>query len=370
MSLSSITKRATHLIRKFFLTRKGYSSYYVSNFSKLLKDAYRKSPLPRNEKKWAYKRGFFPWRIQQYGLNENNYKSIISDEDYLYLYPLNNNYRKWIDDKLTFRYVLAPFQKYVPEYYFHLVKERGIMRLMDCPEEFDSTIDGLIALLKAKKLLAMKPTAGEKGVGFFKLESVEDGFLVNGEQKTQDEMKEFFSTLSDHIVTEYVDAHPLLNRINPYSVNTLRVMVINEHGNDPIIPFVYMRVGTKQSGTVDNVSQGGMVCKVDVETGRFYDAETLNNHVYHKVINHPDTNEPLEGILPHWELIKNTIIQISSYIPQLRWLGFDVAITTDGFKIVEVNSHQGLHKANEYPPEVNRFLFSELEKKKRKYGRK
>ena len=160
--------------------------------------------------------------------------------------------------------------------------------------------------------------------------------------------------------------HPDLKKINPESVNTVRVIVINEHGNDPIIPFAFMRIGTKKSGSVDNVAQGGMVCKVDVKTGRFYDAQTLTDHVYTNVERHPDTGEPLEGVIPNWETVMNGLLDISRYCPQLTWLGYDIAVTQDGFQIIEINSHPGLHKPHEFPEAVTSFLQRTLKKKKEK----
>lgn len=359
--------RIINEFRKRSLLRKGYSNYYISFYSKELKNAYKNSDLPKKERKWAYDRGFFPWRIKQYGLTEDNYKTIFSDQDYYYLYPLNNQYRIWIDDKLTTKYILAPFNRFLPEYYYHLLKGRDVMRLMDCPPEFTPDPDALLSLLREKKLLAAKKSAGSLGVGFYKLEADGDGFIVNGAAKNENEFRTFLKGLDDYIVTEFVEMHPMLKKINPYSVNTIRATVINRNGNDGSFPFAFFRIGTKQSGIVDNVSRGGMVCKIDVETGRFYDGQTLHDHVYEHVERHPDTNEPLEGILPNWELVKNTLLEITQYCPQLKWMGFDIAITEDGFKIIEINSHQQLHKAHEYPPEVSDFLFEELRNKQKRY---
>lgn len=247
------------------------------------------------------------------------------------------------------------------------MKDRGVMRLMDCPADCTPDYDGIICLLCEKKALAAKLAMGSYGIGFYKLEAVNDGFLVNGKEKNEEEFRKFLGSLNDYIITEYVEMHPVLKKINPMALNTIRVTLINENGNDPIIPFAFMRIGTKKSGAVDNTGHGGMLCRVDVDTGRFYDGEVLVDHVYIKSPNHPDTNEPIEGILPNWELIKSTLLDVARYFPQLRWLGFDIGITEDGFRIIEINSHQGLHKAHEYPPEVTNFLFSELEKKKKRY---
>lgn len=350
--------------------KKGYSAYYVSFYRKELRKNYLSSSLPQKQKKWAYQRGFNPWRIEQYGLTEENYKDVISDRDYFYLHPINNRYSVWIDNKLTMKYILAPFDKYLPKYYFHLMHGRDVMKLMDCHEKYSADVDGVVNLLEDCGVLAAKMAAGTYGIGFYKLESKNGSYLVNGEIYDKEKFENFLLSLNDYIITEYIEMHSDLKKINPYSVNTIRVVVINEHGNDTIIPFAFMRIGTKKSGIVDNVAQGGMVCKINVETGEFYDGEALKNHVYIKADVHPDTGEKIQGIVPNWEIVKTELIKMAQYYPQLEWLGYDIAITEDGFKIIEINSHQGLHKAHENPKVLKDYLNRKLAEKKKKYNMK
>ena len=179
-------------------------------------------------------------------------------------------------------------------------------------------------------------------------------------------MVEFISSLRDYIIVEYVEMHPEIKRLNPMSLNTIRVMLINEDGNNPFIASSFMRIGTKQSGIVDNTAQGGMFCKVDVQTGRFFDGEKVNNHVITPSPIHPDTGELVEGTIPHWELVREKLIQIANYMPQLEWMGFDIAITQDGFNIIEINSHQGLHRYHTYPQDVKDYFERKLKKKNKK----
>lgn len=363
-----IINRVISLIIERVYKKKGYSSYYVNFYRKEMKNNYKNCDLPAKEKKWAYKNGFNPWRIVQYGLNEDNYKSVISDHDYFYLYPINNRYRAWIDDKLTMKYILSPFDKYLPKYYFHILKERGIMRLMDCKKEYAASVDGIVDLVKNEKILAAKMAAGTYGIGFYRIEYQDGKFFVNEKEYTESDFKCFVKSLDNYIITEYVKMHPEIERLNSCAVNTVRVSVINEHGNDTIIPFAFMRIGTKKSGIVDNVAQGGMVCKINVETGEYYDGEVLKNHVYSPAKIHPDTKAEIRGIIPNWEIVKSELLKMSDYYPQLEWLGYDIAITEDGFKIIEINSHQGLHKAHEYPEELRNYLIKKVVQKKKKYG--
>ena len=359
--------KITNKISSYFYRKRGYSSYYIDFYRKEMQNNYKKSDLPKKEKKWAKKRGYNPWRILQYKLTEENYRDIVSDKDYFYLYPINNKYSKWIDNKLTMKYILAPFNRYLPEYYYHLMKNRDVMKLVDCPEGYGTDIDGVVKLTDDKGILAAKMAAGTYGIGFYKLEAKNGKYEANGKSYDKDGYKKFLKSLDDYIITAYVEMHPDLKKINPYSVNTIRVTVINEHGNDPIIPFAFMRIGTKKSGIVDNVAQGGMVCKINVDTGEFYDGEVLKNHVYESAGVHPDTKEKISGMIPNWELVKTEIINMSRYCPQLEWLGYDIAITKDGFNIIEINSHQGLHKAHEYPKAVSDYLKRKIKEKKEKY---
>ena len=360
-------------IYEFFMRRwyreRGYSDYYIFFLRREWKNAFKNTGLPKEEVEWAKKRGFFPWHIRQYGLTEENYRGIISDKDYYYLHPLNNQYKKWIDDKLTMKYVLAPFDRFLPRYYYHLMKGRDVMRLMDCPEGYEGSAEDIVRLLEEKKLLAAKKATGVYGIGFYKL-AFEDGkYFANEKEYGREDLLAFLAGLDDYIVTEFVEMHPDLKKINPTSVNTVRVVVLNEHGNDPEFAYTFMRIGTKRSGSVDNVAQGGMVVRVDMDTGRYYGAESLSNHVYHAEKTHPDTGEPLEGTLPNWEIVKQGILDIARYCPQLKWIGYDIAITQDGFSIIEINSHPGLHKAHEFSEEVQSFLFRELQKKKDRTAR-
>ncbi|MBR6524005.1 MAG: hypothetical protein IKT39_05310 [Clostridia bacterium] len=321
-------------------------------------EEYKASDLPSSKKKWALKRGFYPFRIEQYGLTDENYKEFLSDKEYKRLYPINNIYRRWIDDKLTMKYVLKPFDEYMPRYYYHLIKERTchVMKLMDCPDECAAEYEGILKLLRDVGVLAVKPTGGTYGIGFCKLEYKNKKYVVNGEAKTKEEMISFLKNLRDHIIIEYVRMHEKIASLNPTSLNTIRVMLINENGNNPIIASSFMRIGTVASGIVDNSAQGGMFCKVDVDSGRFYDGEKNIDHVVTPSPVHPDTGVPIEGTIPHWETVKTKLIEISKYIPQLEWMGFDVAITETGFNIIEINSHQGLHRYHTYPQEIKDYF--------------
>ena len=88
------------------------------------------------QKLWCYKRGFYSYRLDQYGLTEDNWDKILSDRDYHWLCPINNTCQKWIEDKMTYRLVITPFKSICPRYYYHIINRDGqpyAIRMTYCP---------------------------------------------------------------------------------------------------------------------------------------------------------------------------------------------------------------------------------------------
>lgn len=196
----------------------------------------------------------------------------------------------------------------------------------------------------------MKLISGTSGVGFYKISYIDNAFFINDSFVNEKEMFEFLNNLEEYLVTEYLTSHHEISRIYCKSPNTVRVMVVSEGERAPIIANAFMRFGTKKTGVIDNGSAGGIFSIVDVVTGRFYDSKIISNYNTIKCIIHPDTKVIVEGTLPHWELIKTKLLEISNYLSELKYMGFDVVITEEGFKILEINSHQGINCFQYYYP--------------------
>lgn len=326
------------------------------------------------EKLWCYKRGFMSYRIKQYGLTEDNYKNFLSDYQYHWLNRINNSYQIWINDKTTTRYVFEPYKQYLAKYYYDIVKIEGvtcIKALQDIPEGFDASFDGIFALLRRDKLLALKPSAGTHGDGFYRMEYADGKYLINGREMSEGEIIEMIEGFkSIYIITEYLFMHSELKKIYPYSVNTIRVAVVNQSAYQPKIMQTYMRIGSSKSGFTDNVGYGGICAKIETATGRYYCPEQLRDHKFTPCPIHPDTGVKIEGIVPNWDYMCKGVLDICRFMPELEYLGFDIAITDDGFKIIEINIHQDLHKVAEHSEEFRQFYQDKMKLKAKQYGMK
>ncbi|WP_026666805.1 sugar-transfer associated ATP-grasp domain-containing protein [Butyrivibrio sp. AE2005] len=326
--------------------------------------------LPK--KFWAHRHGFFSWRLYQYGLTKDNYSNFLSDYDYYWLNRINNHYQIWVNDKTTFRYVMEPFKEFIPQYFFSVYKRSGktvISKMWDCPNDVPHGFDGVLEMLKKKGKLAFKASAGAHGDGFYCLEYENEILYANGEQISKSSLESLImETKSFYVITEYLEMHSAIKKIYPKSVNTVRMMVINDHGYDPRILQTYMRIGAGDSGYTDNVGYGGICAFVDIETGKIFQPEQLKDHRYIPCDNHPDTGCPISGYIPDWKNLKKSIKEICKYLCELEYLGFDIAVTEDGFKILEINIHQDLHKVATFNNEINDFFRRKIIDKKMRYS--
>lgn len=310
------------------------------------------------QKLWAHKRGFYSDRIAKFGLTEANYQEYLSDFAYKKLYRINGKYSPWIDDKLIIRYLLAPFKDYLPEYYFQ-IKKKQVTPLPDLPPGYTVSMEGAIQLLSDKGDLVFKPMAGSKGIGFYKLSSRQQKYYVNEKMVSLDELAGILNRDEDYIVTEYITSHKDIRRIYSGSPNTLRFLVIKPPQSGLIYSNAHIRFGTSASGVVDFNTDGGLISNVDLETGKYSGCMRFMEYSCEACDIHPDSGVLIDGVLPHLESIKQVIKEISLYLPQIRFMGYDIIVTSESFKIIEINSHPALGPQQHYKP-----LFRDDETKK------
>ena len=122
-------------------------------------------------------------------------------------------------------------------------------------------------------------------------------------------------------------------RLHPESVNTVRFPTFRLDDRVHIFP-PYLRMG-QGSSFVDNAGSGGVFGIVDLETGRVYAAcDELGN----KYEVHPDTKEKIIGfVVPRWKEAVALAKELITVIPSVRWVGWDLALTDDGWVLIEGN---------------------------------
>jgi glutathione synthase/RimK-type ligase-like ATP-grasp enzyme len=148
----------------------------------------------------------------------------------------------------------------------------------------------------------------------------------------------------DAILTGFVRQAGYAQAIFPGALNTIRFLMLRDDAGAPIAAAAIHRFGTARSAPVDNFSAGGLVAKVDLETGHLSEAISIapgNRVVRHTA--HPDTQSPIAGVIvPHWQGVIDLVQALGRAFPYLAYVGWDIAVTDDGPVVIEGNAHPSL----------------------------
>ena len=297
---------------------------------------------------WNYRHGFLPATVSVCKVTEDNYKDFLCDREYLSGHPWNGPFSGIIDNKLYLPMLLKSYPEVVPAYYFFKDKS-GFLPLLnfnECGGRCD--IKAFLSLLSEKKKLCLKHTHSSIGQGFMLVEQKENLYFLNGQTIDVDTLLSKIEALNEYIVSECVSGHEYSRKICPTSLNTIRFLCAwDDQKKEFFLARCFHRFGCN-GNVVDNVGSGnGLLVFVDPETGKMKSngAININNSGDRFIENiiHPDNNIKLAGMqIPNFIEIKNKVLEICNSLSFLRWIGFDVAITEDGFKIIEANSLSSL----------------------------
>ena len=336
------------------LRENGMDKKWAQMFVKKLADDEKVFTADEETKRWALSRGFFPGRVELYGLTEENYKDYMPDYNYFMIHPINHHFKIWVNDKLSLKYVLNSngCEDTMPEYYLYVENNGNYTYLMDAPANIAKDKDFVFNLLKQKGTLALKPNSGTfgGGVGFVKLEYKDGKLYGNNIQIEKEEFDKIVSQLKNHIVTEYAYQHEELAKIWPLSECTLRVIMVKLPYQNPYQPsgwkcvISFARFGASISGGASNLSMGGIGIGFDFETGQFCDSGLRYKQFCEDgnwtCTEHPDTHVTWKDTkLPNWEFVRDKIYHVCEHIHSLDYLGLDIIITPEGLKFCEINTH-------------------------------
>ncbi|MBQ7155003.1 MAG: hypothetical protein IJR85_05560 [Synergistaceae bacterium] len=327
------------------MLREGFTEKFARYYLEQI-EAENNSPLfERDYADWAHSMGFLAHNAYICGLTPDNVNEYLSDYDYYRIWPLNNWSRIWINDKLTLKYILAgtEFDGMMPEYYYYS-SGKGLRKLMDSADD-EQDIDALVRILKRKKALACKPNNSSGSQGFVKL-SFNGTFFIDGQATDEAGIAEFVSEHKNYIFTEYLEPAEHFRRIYP-KIHTLRVITVNEHGNDPYIAASYIRFPNSTSGSAnyradcDDVSYN-LFTDVDVNSGTLGGTRKVFAKRTESVNVHPDTGIEISANNLWGGGTKEKILGIAKLFSLVEYMGFDIGLTDRGPKIMEINSHPGI----------------------------
>ena len=142
------------------------------------------------------------------------------------------------------------------------------------------------------------------------------------------------------LLEECLTQHPELARLNPSSVNSLRLITFRKDGDVHLLASA-LKIGN--GGAIDNFSDGGMYTMVD-DSGRALSAAF--DGAGHSYSVHPGSGVTIVGFeVPCFGEAVALVEKAARVVPEIPYVGWDVAIRPDGPVLIEGNYNTGVFQA-------------------------
>lgn len=136
------------------------------------------------------------------------------------------------------------------------------------------------------------------------------------------------------VLDELVQQHHLLSKLNPSSVNTVRIFTVVLGKEECEIIGAALRIG-KGNTIIDNYSAGGLVGAIDVNTGIVMeDAEDAIGKRYSM---YPISKIKIQGFkIPNWNMILEFVKECAMNY-SLKYVAWDIAVRENDCVLIEAN---------------------------------
>lgn len=242
-------------------------------------------------------------------LSKEEKKTFVTTKTYFNLlgYLNDRRYRVLFYDKIIFNKM---FSKYIKRQFIDL-------RL--------STPEDLAKFMEGKETVFCKSVDEFGGHNMSKV-IVNEESDVNALYKRLCDKKQF-------LVEETIIQHPELQRLNPYAVNSFRIVTLLKDNKVYILNNA-LRINIDKEASI---GCSDVFAKLNIDGTRatpFYDDAKKEYKT------HPLTGEDLVNVkIPFVKEAFDMVKEAALVVPQIRYVGWDVAFTKDGPIIVEGNEY-------------------------------
>lgn len=264
---------------------------------------------------FSYQAGYYDYQeFEFYNLNKNERKTYLTRGK-------NNEIVRRFNNKSFFHQFenKSEFNKLFNKYL-----NRDWLVLDNNAEEF-------IRFIKEHNTIIVKPIDATGGNGVEKFTYISD-----------EEAKKLYEKLIENnqlLVEDCIKQHRDMNKLYEKSVNTLRMFTFIKSGQAHFLQAV-LKIGN--GGVVDNFSSGGMYTYVDENGTVFVEAIDRDDNIFYE---HPISKTKIVGFrVPMFEEATQLVKECATIIPEVSYVGWDVAISENGPVIVEGNCFPGVYQ--------------------------
>jgi hypothetical protein len=265
---------------------------------------------------------FVPYKLFMEKRNEKNFN----------IGTFNNNYTILLRDKFL-------FSQYVKSLGFSTPEIKGIVdkeKIYWINKKQEDSLGSLINFNNSDAHYFCKSLSGECGEGVFKIDITGNGFFVNNELSTIEQFKVHLN--GKYFLQETIYQHEKMSQLYPHSINTLRLQTVF-NDKKPECFYKILRIGAK-GNFVDNWAKGGLIVKIDSDTGNLADKGLFKPGYGQFAVVHPDTNVKLADFnVPYFNEAVEMVEKLHEYFYGVHTIGWDIAITPEGPCVIEGNDN-------------------------------
>lgn len=271
------------------------------------------------------------WVYYDYAMSVVRHRCLIRQYVIGGFWKLSNPERR---RRLTYSRMVKLFDCYNASEYVHLLNNKPEFNAFfrefvhrDWLYVGSASRDEFEAFVVKHDAVIIKPVGGVEGVGVRK-------FVLSSNPGT--DMAAMYEALKreDVMVEQIIVQHPQMVFGNS-SVNTIRVHTVLDSSGKAHAVKPILRAGVGNS-VVDNYCQGGLIYEVDLATGIVCTPGQSKSNM--KTYVHPGTNVVMLGYkIPNWDVVIRECERAAESLPQVRIIGWDVAVTASGVELIEGN---------------------------------
>lgn len=184
------------------------------------------------------------------------------------------------------------------------------------------------AFLDCHETLILKPDRGIMGQGIEKLRTEE---VENREALFQ--KGKAAGLLAEQMITQHEELEQISNCVNSVRINAAR----DGKGEIRLIGAC-LKCGAK-GAAADNFHSGGVAYPLDIRTGIVTGPGRNNTEIKDYEV-HPGSSVYMPGFsVPYWEEVVACAMKAMEHMPELGYVGWDIAVTPDGPELIEGNCH-------------------------------
>lgn len=263
----------------------------------------------------SIKYGAGPYDYQEfefYNLNSKERKTYLTRVKNNAIVRMFNNKEiaKKFDDKVEFNKI---FNKYLKRDWLYL----------------DNNYEEFVKFCGSKKDFIAKPVGGSGGEGIE---------LIKVDKKNYKKTYEYLISNNKLLVEEKIIQNKKIGMLNKTSVNTFRIVSFFD-GKETHILNVVFKIGN--GGVTDNFSSGSMY--TFVRDGKIIvPAIDRDDNIFYE---HPISKINIVGYeIPNYDKAIDLVKECSKKIPEVKYVGWDVAITDSDAVIIEGNCFPGVYQ--------------------------